>query len=887
MSLDEPSSGLPVLEHVYLDAAIDPQTVAFCDAHDLIAVINLGEDLENAITVYRLKGQPAFTIALRDDEDLRPLSLRWKPDGSLLAVNWSDEVCCLYSGENGKLLYELPTRPSAGGDEASCSLDINRQDAPGNGMEDDAEGDGSGSRLAPMTWTSYDSGGKSNHSRGQNEEDLTTEDFMSMMNGDMANGSNTKQDRSDSGISDLVNAITTLDTTTVLPRLSKIDPPSGMRHSPESNKFSTQASTDTIFDASTFAPGIFSTLLASDAKGCVTVFMDETIKVGHLQLPATQQIQSASDPHCPTQVILSRNQENTAQLTLNFIDLPLDKLGSPLNYVVSLNTRRLQSLTSYITHTIRCIHQEIQTGIKTVPARLMKLLEEDLQSAAGDSTSPSTTTTPNIATLELQHLALISSFHPVLLEWLKDIVKETGHKRWDQTTNSMYDHIASYLFKNLLPALHRYVAAVSALRGQARYHQHTGDFAVPIERLDALLEQADTLSLVAQKTLQVVTAEHAQFRAFSKWLRTMIDIAVAGPGTKSADETEEREAPNVDMDLCLRYIRGPLVDSKLKIFAESNPVVNVGMMDREAFFECEIVQAMVRERTVAALGKVDEAGGEGLQARGKGDEGAMEVDNINLPLLACLLRAHTRVAIESVNQWQAQAVPHSPDTIELYSVPSRGEVYDLAVYPPQPGHEAEEEGEEETVHILFSPDAEDEEQHLRLLSVQRRRRPKGQHVEPTVDESTLPITNTEGGRRMGQEGGKLTLHHAVLTSPTSAFALISDDNNGEGTRYHLLHLTLPPPTPSSPPTQPRILHTFPPNTLTARRPTHFLLGGRAGKKVAVIFFSYSASASASKGKDKGTMAKGWEVLDLEAVAPPHTTAGPARGGRQDADVEML
>lgn len=901
-----------VLEQVQIDTNVEHQHVAFCDAHDLLAIINAGEDSEAAVTVYRLKGEIAFTVSLRDDEDLRPLSMRWKPDGTLLAVNWSDQVCCLYSGENGKLLYELPTRRVKQGYDGSWTLDVNLQEPVGgvDASELDVEDAAS---SAPVIWTSYDEGRGKRKGGQRNGEDSTTDDFFDRLDGEPVNGTTNSAGRSDSPISDLVNAITTLDTTTVMPRLGKIETSTGVRHSPESNKFSTQASTDTIFDASAFAPGIFSTLLASDTKGCVTVFVDETIKVGHVQLSHSHQLKTASHPECQSQVVLTRDEEGSHGYQLDFIDLPLDRLGSSLNYIVSLNTRRLQSLMAYITHTIRCVHQEIQTGIKGVPTRLMKLLEEDLQSAAAESTLHSgAEPTTNTAINELQHIALTSNFHPVVLEWLKDIVKETGHKRWDQATNAMYDHIQSYLFKNLLPALQRFVAAVSALRGQARWHQHTGKFAVKLDVFEQLLQWADTLSIVAQRTLHVVTEQHAQFEAFSKWLRVMIDVAVAGPGSKSADETEEREAPNYDVDLVLRYLRGPLMGSLLKVLAESAPAVK-GMLAREAFFEHEVVRSLSREGTIAAL-EMLESGSEGVfdGLSTRHDVQPQSRDAVNLPLLTCLLKAHTRLAIEEINDWQAQAVPRAPDVVSLGDAspsPDLGKVYDMVIYPtPSPTTNRTVTKEEETLSILADSNSESEPPSLAVVQVARRRdAPPGTpsphpvsiqtlDIPPTTPSSaTEPSSHTEASH-------VIVVHAAFLPFPTATKAttnaltntgeaqrpqaLILTRTSEEGddaTEHALILLTTTSPSNDSASRTSRILHTWPSSSPTSPSPpsflpspTHFTIGGRPGKRVVVVFSpATTGGASGGHGRIKGTK---WEVLDLERMVE-------ADGGEGDDGME--
>src|ERR1700761_9422423 len=75
--------------------------VAFCEVHELLALAKTG-----GVDVYRLNGQHVFTVTPPDDEDdgQEPSALAWKPDGSLLGVGWAGGACCLFSGEDGRLM---------------------------------------------------------------------------------------------------------------------------------------------------------------------------------------------------------------------------------------------------------------------------------------------------------------------------------------------------------------------------------------------------------------------------------------------------------------------------------------------------------------------------------------------------------------------------------------------------------------------------------------------------------------------------------------------------------------------------------------------------------------------------------------------------------------
>ena len=141
-----------------------------------------------------------------------------------------------------------------------------------------------------------------------------------------------------------------------------------------------------------------------------------------------------------------------------------------------------------------------------------------------------------------------------MLEWLTDILREVNHKRWDQAVSTMYSNIQNHIFVNLLPAIERISTAATTLRGHSRVAESSAMFNVNSEMFTKILAMVDSLRVVALRVQSLVIDERQQFNAFSKWLRVMIEIGVAVPGSKSATETEEREVPNFDYKLVLAYI---------------------------------------------------------------------------------------------------------------------------------------------------------------------------------------------------------------------------------------------------------------------------------------------------------------------------------------------
>ncbi|KAI7552528.1 hypothetical protein KC331_g1829 [Hortaea werneckii] len=247
---------------------------------------------------------------------------------------------------------------------------------------------------------------------------------------------------------------------------------------------------------------------------------------------------------------------------------------------------------------------------------------------------------------------MTTEFTDTMKEWLVDIVKETNHKRWDQAINTMYTNIHNHIFIDLLPALDRLSIAASALRGHARWHEGTDKFDAPPALFSNILSGVDALRLIAKKVLLTVMTEHRQFRAFSKWLRVMIDVGVAGPGTKGAAETEEREVPNLDFPLILAYIKDTLSGSSLAAYVNQPEGLRGEVSSFKELFAKSELNAVGYEKTATAL-----------ESLAGGSLGTQE-PALNMPCTAVYLSAHVRQMDEQVTKWQGRVLTE-PESVPL------------------------------------------------------------------------------------------------------------------------------------------------------------------------------------------------------------------------------
>ncbi|KAK0335609.1 hypothetical protein LTR94_012038 [Friedmanniomyces endolithicus] len=747
---------LPILSEKRLPHPIAaPELVAYCDPHDLVAIATPAHD----VVVYRINGNVAFTVKRRDPE-AEVTALGWKGDGGVLAVGWSDGGYGLYAGEGGKLLGRGSVRG-----------------------EVEEEGDGG---LAGGTERKRSDSGFGDD---DSENDLSAE-------GSDLFGNGKRVADSKGSIEILTRSIATLDVTSVLPRLSAI-PSHGMRSGADGSRFASQAATDTVFESAKdeSSDGGVDTLVICSSDGKAHVLMDDMVKIGSCEIVGSPLLQ-ASHANSGSHAILSQTADE--QFHLNTITLPLNTLGGPLLHVIATNTKRIQNLLSYIAQTTHCITHDYTTGLQ-YPSRLLANIRAEFEEKQeGDLVT------------NLYHLALTGMFSETMKEWLVDIVKETNHKRWDQAVNSMYANISQHLFVHLKPALDRLSIATTTLRGYARYHEDSSAFEVPSELFTKMLDGIDSIRITSQELLLVIMDEQREFKAFSKWLRVMIDIGIAGPGTKSGDETEAKENPNLEYPLLLKYVEHTMLRSRLARFVEDTGT-------------SPDLWEMSYARTCNAVGKLHEMSEHDDEVQIKDVEDANAL--VNLPALTAYLSENVRVALERVTAWQSRMLT-PPTSIHILTDPET-RVLDLQV---QVQASADGRGPRAVTRILLLPP--ETRQDLLLYSF-----PSGVETE-SPNESIIEDQPSSYRHR-------LDVLDANFHSPNRILVLGRQHTDSEGAAYLVSEVRVSAdgaltPGPSW-------------HDLSAHRgflPERMVVGGREGKRVCLFFCNGG---------------KMWVALDLAAL----------------------
>lgn len=742
---------LHVLSAQRLPLGTKPELVSYCDPHDLIAVVTNDWD----VLVYRINGQVAFSARRARPSEAEITALQWKYDGSVLAIAWSDGVYTLYSGENGKMLSQSFVR----GPNRESKFHLGLAPAVAGNVEP------AGSHVVRFAWTRHRIPTPVPHDAAKKRPESLAKDPQELSNG-----------KSDTELKALASWITMLDPTDALPMLNAL--PS---HGPIFTDNTVEA------EKGNGSGDFVDILLICDSAGGVHILMDDTVTIG--AFPALKNgarpLLHASHSDSPAHALIAHSHDD--ELRMSFVDLPVELLGSPLMHVIATNTKRVQSLMSYINSAVRCIQHDFATGLQ-FPTRLLSNFDEMLAEKQEGN-----------AVTRLYHLAMTHQFTPMMLEWLVDILKETNLKRWDQAISSMYTNIQNHIFMNLLPALDRLSIASTTLRGLARFHAGTSMFDVSPELFTKVLDGIDSLCIVGQRMQLLIMTEHKRFKAFSKWLRVMIEVGVAGPGSKTALEAEEREVPNLDHASLLAYIKGTMTHSDLAVHVEQREGL-AGNCSREDFFANDVMRHMNYDRTKDALEQLQTLGrSEKIKLKGVLDPEAL----VSLPAITVYLAGNVKVALDGITGWQSKmlATPlWQPVPIAVAST-----FFDMRLTPTQ-----DPKADRNIISCLaLHPGAPHE---LEIIRVPRPSVARGS-IKPFVESLDLGVEYKIVDATFYGEDECMLLAYHLTRGYSLAHVQGTTDVAGSYT--------------------PSLLHYFPPEAFFS--PKKVLVGGRKGRMVCVVF----------------------------------------------------
>ncbi|MCJ1402966.1 hypothetical protein MMC11_006188 [Xylographa trunciseda] len=510
---EDPPLGLNLLAEKIVHLPIKIDNLAYCPTMDLIALATVDEHVH----VYRLNGQRVFAVSNRKP-DCSVRQLRWKPNGQILAISYSDSSVSLISAQTGKSVHQLQYREHSQSKISCLGWGLNYTDA-----------DETRARLDNL------------------RIDINLDDVLNT-------GSQSFDAERPLDPLDLPNDLAFLDIEDVLPKLSILPATGG-----DDEVFSSRSSMDAIFHSSKKdnLDDTADVLLVGYDDGTIHLSIYDFFEIGILNTQLAFQdhqirrlILHSNHSLCSTHsLLLSQSRGSLEELHFVPLDLRLiPETGRYLSLLASKSTR-LQNVLRYVREVQVQIYREFSAS-QELPRKFMRNIEETLQETNQCSFIDAA-----------YHLVVTGNCFPSMKEWLVEELGDRGHKRWDKAVVSGYENIGRLVHENLLPALQRFSVLVSRLRGLSRFQESITQLGLGTEELDHMLDTVNCLQLLAHSVLITVGSECRQFSAFSVWLKQ--EIETQGTTTTSPSDESLEQDLILDHALILEYIQGAMSQSRL------------------------------------------------------------------------------------------------------------------------------------------------------------------------------------------------------------------------------------------------------------------------------------------------------------------------------------
>ncbi|KAH8665010.1 anaphase-promoting complex, cyclosome, subunit 4-domain-containing protein [Tricladium varicosporioides] len=494
---------LKTLSEKTLHQTADPRLTAYCPSMDLVA---LGTT-DQQVLIYRLNGQRVYG-ATQKNSKLRVNSIKWKPNGQLLAVAWNDGSVRLVGAESGKIVHQFSTGDAV--TEITC-----------------------------MGWSSNLTNKTSNSQR----EDTIWNDLLN----------------SDSGASDnslflnLPRDLSLIDIERSLPKLSLLAAGGSTE-----DVFSSRSSLDALFRP--FDPkdnDAVDIMVVGTDDGEVHLTIYDSFLVGSFQTPKNtigkglQLIKHSSSEQLSTHALLMKCPSTRC---LYFVPMDLRFISASTGYLSLLASRStaLQNLLRYI-HQVQNLMISEWKSTQELPGRFLRNINETLtENNKGDIVQ------------SLYHSVATGHTLPAVKEWLVDELSERGHKRWEKAVVTGLENIRRLIHENMLPALERCSVILSRFSGIAKFQGDDDSVGFSSHQISLIVDTVACLHLVSSKILLQVIDELDLFAAFSSWLRYEID-RLGSDSTSARDDDLEKEAA-IDHNKVLLYLQNCMTTSSLEVY---------------------------------------------------------------------------------------------------------------------------------------------------------------------------------------------------------------------------------------------------------------------------------------------------------------------------------
>ncbi|RDL40755.1 WD40 repeat-like protein [Venustampulla echinocandica] len=501
--MDEPSA-LEALSEKTLAHAADSRLITYCPSMDLVA---LGT-ADQQVLVYRLNGQRVYGTTQKPGAS-RVENIKWKPNGQLLAIAWSDGIVRLVGAENSRIVHQFSAGEGVTG--ITCV-----------GWGSNLTSRSSSAMKSATSW----------------ERLLSSEAILS----------------ENKAYLDLPRDLSQIDIERSLPKLSVL--PAG---GSSDEVFCSWSSLDAIFRP--FDPkdnNAIDVMVVGTKEGHVHVTIYNSFVVGAFPSPIladgvpSHLALHASHEKCSTHALLMKSSGSES---LYFVPMDLRFISVSSEYLSLLASRStaLQNLLRYI-HQVQMLMVTEWKSTQELPGRFLGNINETL--AEKD--------TRNIVQA-LYHSVATGHTFPAVKEWLVDELQERGHKRWEKAVVSGLENLRRLVHENMLPALERCTVILSRFSGIAKFQSPNETVGFSSHQISLIIDTLACLHLLSSKILVQVVDELDLFSAFSLWLRNEIDRLASDSSDSPKEDDLEKEA-SIDHSKVLLYLQTCMTTSPLEVY---------------------------------------------------------------------------------------------------------------------------------------------------------------------------------------------------------------------------------------------------------------------------------------------------------------------------------
>ncbi|KAI9783357.1 MAG: hypothetical protein M1839_003891 [Geoglossum umbratile] len=492
--------------------------LAYCPTMDLLALATK----EEQVFVYRLNGQRVFGTAQKG-APLGVEKLRWKPNGQLLAVTWSDNVTRLIGADSSKTIHQI---------HASSQKDQT-------------------SRVACLGWGVNFTDPKGVKAQIESRSNSSLDEYLSQ----------SAQANMPGFIADLPAELALTDVDITIPKLSIL--PSGGK---DEDVFNSRASIDAMLTPLNKKENdaVDVLVIASD-DGTVHLSIYDCFGIGYFNLRRMGAFNAgckawlhSSHPYSSTHSLLVST--NADELYLLPLDLRFITCSGGYLPLLASKSTQLQNLLRYVNQVQQHMENEWRSS-QELPSKFIRNVNETLNEKLDSNLVDSA-----------YHLVISGNCSEPMKEWLIDELTERGHKRWDKAVTTGYENIRRLAHQHLLPALERCDVIVCRLQGLSKYQDSNATLGLSTQDLNSVRDTVRCLKTLTQTVLYYAGIELSQFIAFSTWLRHEIDIQAAENSGSSPDDVTDKDAL-IEHAKVIDYIQGAMTKSRL---AEFFPPISTG-----------------------------------------------------------------------------------------------------------------------------------------------------------------------------------------------------------------------------------------------------------------------------------------------------------------------